>query len=387
MRGVVRPGLGAVVVACALVFCSGAQANRLVTIKIKDRHHYVPSQWYGYSGPPRARVLLPNDYRRQRAYPLVLLLHGLSNNYATYSDPDTMDVQRLFAHVNAIVVMPEGASGWWLDWFNNGARGTPRWESYVLGEVLPQIRHRYRLRSGRRWHSLFGNSMGGLGAAYIGGRLPAYFGSVVLLSGFLDLQVAPDVVSAGMDVESGAPPGSVIGPEDGFYATGHNPTALVDNLKYTRVFETVGDGTPTPADGTGGGVGNAEEAAIIRPMSDNFHAAAKAAGVPVTYETHHGCHCYPDFREEIRKAIDWGPFKRPPARPRSWVNDTVATHGRLWGIRYRFRRPPDAVVRFHRSGRSLSVGAAGSAVTLTKRGCTLHVTTPATVRLPKRRCR
>ena len=64
-----------------------------------------------------------------------------------------------------------------------------------------------------------------------------------------------------MGALSGAAPGSVIGPGTGFYATGHNPSAVVENLQYTRVFMSAGNGVPTPADGTGGGVANAEEAA------------------------------------------------------------------------------------------------------------------------------
>ena len=31
---------------------------------------------------------------------------------------------------------------------------------------------------------------------------------------------------------------------DGFYATGHNPSQLTDNLRHTRLYVTVGDGTP-----------------------------------------------------------------------------------------------------------------------------------------------
>ncbi len=41
--------------------------------------------------------------------------------------------------------------------------------------------------------------MGGLGAAYLGGRLPGFFGSIGVLSGFVDLQIIPEFVSLGMD--------------------------------------------------------------------------------------------------------------------------------------------------------------------------------------------
>jgi hypothetical protein len=285
------------------------------------------------------------------------------------------------------MVAPEGEVGWYADWFNNGAYGTPRWESYILDEAIPQIVRRYRILPQRRYHALFGISMGGLGAAYLGGRLPGFFGSIGVLSGFVDLQRAPLIEPMAMDRLSGAPPGSTLGPEDGFYATGHNPRALAQNVRQTRVFVSAGNGIPTPPDGWGGGVGNAEEAAVIRPLSDSYAAALKSAGVDVTYQTHDGCHCWPDFQEELRHAIAWGPFKPVATHPANWINDTVATHGRLWDIAYRFAAHPTAVVRFTRTGRTLKISRAGTRVTLTTAGgCVLRVPTPATVRVPARRC-
>ena len=174
---------------------------------------------------------------------------------------------------------------------------------------------------------------------------------------------------------------------NGFYATGHNPTALARNLRNARVFVSAGDGTPTSGDGTGGGVGNAEEAGVIRPMSDAYDAALKTAGINVTYQTHNGCHCWPDFQTELRHAIAWGPFKPVVGQPKDWVNDTVATHGQLWDITYRFESHPSAVVRFTRRGSRIRISAAGTPVTLTtSRGCILHLATPANVQIPSTAC-
>jgi hypothetical protein len=163
--------------------------------------------------------------------------------------------------------------------------------------------------------------------------------------------------------------------------------ALVKNLQHTRVFMSAGNGIPTPPDGTGGGVGNVEEAGVIRPMSDAYAPALKAAGINVTYQTHDGCHCWPDFQAELRSAIAWGPFNPVVEHPTSWVNDTVATHGQLWDIGYRFSTHPNAVVRFTRTGSQLQISAAGTPVTLTTaRGCTLRLATPASVQLPANSC-
>ncbi len=122
------------------------------------------------------------------------------------------------------------------------------------------------------------------------------------------------------------------------------------------------------------------EAEIIRPASDNYAAALVAAGVDLTYQVHAGSHDWANFRRELRDAIDWGLFKPVDEHPTSWVNDTVATHGKLWGFSYRFDAPPDQIVRFRRAGGRLSVGAAGSPVTLrTGGGCVVRVATPAVI--------
>jgi|GEM_PF-584935 len=376
-------------IACvAAMFLGGgvARANQLITITLPDRHRDIPSKWLTYPGPPRADVLLPDRYDSRKRYPLIVLLPGFSNTYAILG-PSMLDAQKVLAGLRAIVVSPEGETGWYTDWYNRGAYGTPEWESYILDEAIPQIVRRYKILPQRRYHALFGVSMGGLGAAYLGGRAPGFFGSIGVLSGFVDLQIAPAIVSLGMDGLSGVPPGTIIGPEHGFYATGHNPTALVHNLQYTRVFVSAGNGIPTPPDGTGGGVGNAEEAGVIRPMSNAYASALRRAKINLVYHTHTGCHCWPDFQAELRDAIAWGPFKRVVEHPTSWVNQTVATHGQLWGIGYRFASHPTAVVSFTRTGRRLQISDAGTAVTLTMSGgCVLRTATPATVTLPPSGC-
>jgi hypothetical protein len=71
----------------------------------------------------------------------------------------------------------------------------------------------------------------------------------------------------------------------------------------------------------------------------------------------------------------------------NWANETMATHGQLWDIGYRFATHPSAVVRFTRTGSQLQISAAGTAVTITTdRDCVLHRTTPATLQIPSKSC-
>jgi S-formylglutathione hydrolase FrmB len=372
----------------ALAAPSPARANKLETITIPDRHGEIPSKWLSYPGPPRANVLLPDHYDPSRRYPLLVLLNGLNCNYDWYVQAG---LTKEFDGLDAIVVMPEGGSGWYTDWWNDGKRGDPSWESYFLDEVMPTILARYPILPQRRYHALAGTSMGGMGATYLGGRLPGFFGSVASLSGFVDPQYFALITGPAMGLTSEAPlkgnynVNPVEGPPRGFYMAGHNPTRLARNLKQTRVFVTTGSGGRGGLE-NGGPVGFGEERVVIYPMNQRYDPALNAAGVDVTYQVHQGGHDIPDFKNEVDAMLAWGIFEPVVAQPRSWVNDTVATSGQLWDIGYRFDQPPGQVVRFERSGDSLSIADAGSAVTITTAaGCVIRTATPATIAVE--RCR
>lgn len=373
---------------------------RLVTITIKAKHGAVASTWLDYPGPPRADVLLPAGYNAHRRYPLLVLLNALGNDYSSYAENGIVTMIKA-ARLNAIVVMPEGGSGWYADWWNGDRPGHPAWETYELDDVIPTIMKRYPIRPGRRFHAIAGFSMGGLGAAYLGGRLPGFFGSVASLSGFVDPHYFAAISNPGMGMVALAPlKGSrtldpVYGPPNGFYADGHNPARLSANLRHTRVFESTGTGVPSGAGlsslGAGEEVavpgGSVLESLIIEEMNQVYHHALVAAGVHVTYQVHVGGHDLPDFYREFAALLAWGLFKPVARDPTSWVNDTVAARGRLWGLHYRFAKPPSRVVRFRRSGNRLSVSSAGSAVTISAGpGCRVHASTPVTIHLG-RRCR
>lgn len=376
---------------------------QLVTITIPAPPGEIPSKWLDYSGPPRANVLLPAGYDPHQRYPLLVLLNALENNYASYAENGIV-AEAEAADLDAIVVMPEGESGWYTDWWNGGERGSPGWESYELNQVIPTVLAKYPILPQRQYHAIAGFSMGGLGAVYLGGRLPGFFGSVASLSGFDDLNYFPFVAQPGMALTSLAPfKGdfdftAVDGPPGGFYLDGHDPALLAANLHQTRVFESTGTGIPSRAGiaatkqdnpGTTASIvsGSLLESTIIYPMNRLYHQALSAAGVDVTYEVHPGGHDLPDFYGEFQAMLAWGLFKPVVDSSTSWTNKTVATSGQLWDVGYQFAQPPTRVVQFTQSGTTLSVTAAGAAVTLTtSAGCTIHTATPATVQLPARGC-
>ena len=294
--------------------------------------------------------------------------------------------------------MPEGGDGWYTDWWNGGKRGSPAWESYILDQVIPQIQERYRIRPERRWHALAGVSMGGLGTAYLGSRLPGFFGSMAVFSGFVDTQIIPLIPPAQAAISYGgaslAPtdPFILYGPPGGFYETGHNPAKLVANLTHTRVFMTTGDGTPLVQDPGGivlglGIVGQSEELGIIHPMSESYATALRAAGVDLTYDSHPGNHDWPNFRAEFKAAVSWACSSRWWSARRSGSTSPSPPTAPCGTSAIGFDAPPDRVVHFSRSGDRLTIGAAGSPVTITTAGgCVLHVATPGAVEVRGRPC-
>ncbi len=372
----------------ALAKTPPAAQPRLITMTIPAPHGEIGSQWLPYAGAPRANVLLPAGYDPAKRYPLVVALNGLNCDYAWWAQ---WKLELPFETLNPkpIVVMPEGASGWYTDWWNHGRRGGPSWESYELDTVLPTILHDYRILPQRRYHALVGISMGGFGATYLGGRLPGFFGSVATLSGFVDPQYYAPIPDAAEGVLSFAPLKGdyqlfpVDGRPYGFYMSGHNPAKLVMNLRQTRVFESTGNGAPSPV-AAYNTPGSEEEGIVIYPMSQRFHKAAVEAGVDITYQPHTGGHDIPDFLGEVDSLVKWNPFAPVITDPQSWTNDTVATSGQLWDVGYRFAAPPTKVVQFSRTLHRLSISDAGSDVTITtSNGCTIRTSTPTTIVLAR----
>ncbi|MEA2124793.1 MAG: diacylglycerol O-acyltransferase / trehalose O-mycolyltransferase, partial [Solirubrobacteraceae bacterium] len=378
------------VVVAALVLAGSAQASRLEVIDLPSAGAVDPATAnFNDGGELKATVLLPDGYAPRRKYPLLLLLHGAGDTYKSWADPARGDIVKTAAGLRAIVVMPDAATGFYTNWFNGGQFGVPAWEDYFLDEVLPAIRARYRIRPQRRYHAVAGLSMGGLGATFLGGRLPGYFGSVSPFSGFVDHQ-RPEVYGGGLQAVSGVDYQTIFGPPDGDYATGHNPTRMPENLAHARLFVTSGDGTVDPALGSsspqaaaGGGAVEVE----IRQQNDAFVAALRAANIPVDSRPHAGIHDWPYWRSDLKAAIAHDLFAPVAQRPATWANSTVARHGELFGVRYRFASPAAGLVRFTRTGARLQVeGPAVPVALTTPGGCRLNGTLPLDVTLPSRRC-
>lgn len=135
----------------------------------------MPSKITGYD--VNYSVYLPPCYdASERAYPVVYLLHG-------YSDNETAWVQ--FGEVNRIadeaiakgeippmiIIMPDAK----VTWYVNNHDGSDRYEDMFFEEFIPFVEQHYRIRSQREFRGVSGLSMGGNGSLVYALRHPDVF--------------------------------------------------------------------------------------------------------------------------------------------------------------------------------------------------------------------
>ncbi|WP_439184977.1 alpha/beta hydrolase [Carboxylicivirga taeanensis] len=142
----------------------------------------IPSQITGYD--VNYSVYLPPCYdSSERAYPVLYLLHG-------YSDNETAWVQ--FGEVNRtadkaieeglippmIIIMPDAK----VTWYVNNFDGSDRYEDMFFEEFIPQVEKQYRIRSKKEFRAISGLSMGGNGSLMYAIRHPEMFGACAAFS-------------------------------------------------------------------------------------------------------------------------------------------------------------------------------------------------------------
>lgn len=313
-------------------------------------------------------VLLPDGYDGHHRFPVLYLLHGHGDAYDYWVNPARGDLLDIAKGLRAIVVMPEAATGWYTNWWDGGARGTDGrgWERYHLDELIPLAERRLRILPGRSNHAIAGLSMGGEGAVYYAEQRPGYFGSVASFSGAISIR-RPEYAGAGFDTQ-GQHYADVYGSPNGFYAAGHDPTALAAALRWTRIFVRVGDGVALPLfpgelTNTFGAVAEAD----LAQQAGDFVSAAQRAGDSVTYQPTTGIHDWPWWRLALRAALQWGFFHKVPEHPAAWSFATVSQSGQAWDLHFRFAKPPATVERLRRSGAMLYVTGSGT-VTIRRAG-------------------
>jgi putative tributyrin esterase len=160
------------------------------------------------------RVYLPPSYAQgNRRYPLLVYLHGLGGNERNWVDMGALDrtMDSLVAHgaPEAIIAMPDGDDSWYTtsaqlpdpagcqaDTTRREPASTfcvpwPRYDDYIVRDVVDHVERRYRARGGRAHRGIAGLSMGGYGAITLALTHPDRFVAAASHSGVLSPRLLP----------------------------------------------------------------------------------------------------------------------------------------------------------------------------------------------------
>ena len=357
--------IGAVALAAAVLLPSVASAadpklvdSRRIDARLTELTLSTPA----LVGPTRVRVLLPAGYRTgKRRYPVLYLLHGAAGSYRSWTDLG--DAARLTAAQPLIVVMPDtGPMGGYVNWFNGGRFGPPRWESYHIDQLIPFIDRRYRTVARREGRALAGLSMGGFGTMSYAARHPDTFGAAVSFSGAVDTNNLPYLAVSDNDFVHGRRR------EQEVRWRGHNPVDLAENLRPVRLAARTGNGRPG---GPFGGTSLDVIEFVCHQMNVALHQRLRQLRIPHVWDDYGpGSHTWPYWRRELGESLPFimRAFQRPRRRESTFSHRAIEPSYRIWGWRVAIKRPALEFSELRRAGRKgFALRGSGTATVTTAR--------------------
>ena len=175
------------IIGCIAILLAGTPASAQGTI-LTDR---IESQILGQEVP--FNVYLPAGFQDSDAtYPVVYLLHGLSDTYEAWNHngriKDVADLLIASGEITPMVIIMPNAGhpdirGEWNGYFN-----MPGWnyEDFFFREFMPAVEKRYRCIVDKAHRAIMGLSMGGGGSTAYSQRHPDCFSSCYAMSAWLD---------------------------------------------------------------------------------------------------------------------------------------------------------------------------------------------------------
>jgi S-formylglutathione hydrolase FrmB len=321
------------------------------------------------ASPTHVRVLLPAGYARHpaRRYPVLYLLHGASGNQTDWTTQG--NAERATAKLPLIVVMPDGGrGGFYTDWFNNGKRGKPLWETWHVKRLISFVDRRYRTRRSRSGRAIAGLSMGGFGTFSYAARHPDLFTAALSMSGAVDTTLVPALIDS-LSAADGGPLGSLWGPYDTQQLRwrAHNPLDLAENLRGLALWLRTGNGQP------GGPLGGRPKLdaieAGVETMAKNVHRRLRQLRIPHVFDDYGpGQHLWPYWNRDLAQTLPaimarFRKRSRPPAR---FTFRAAEPRYSVYGWTVSIRRPAPEFSRLaHATRAGFALSGSGSATVTT----------------------
>ena len=137
-------------------------------------------------------IYLPDGYDASKSYPVIYLLHGLTNTYSAWAEKGNMklvadELMETGECVPAVIVMPNAGNPdvhkVWNGYFNMEGWS---YEDFFFTEFLPWVETRYNAGGSKGRRAVMGLSMGGGGSVVYCQRHPDKFSSCYAMSAWLD---------------------------------------------------------------------------------------------------------------------------------------------------------------------------------------------------------
>lgn len=240
----------------------------------------------------KVRVVLPAGYdASDREYPVVFVLHGVGDDFASWTNPSRGDLARLTAQCEAIFVMPDGGGGTTAGWYSDWVDGSYQYETFHTA-VLPRAVDREFRTQGKKHRAVAGLSMGGFGALSYTARHPGLFRATASYSGFADTLFGAPASGAFYDAAGQNPVSSLGTPNKGIWGdqladrdtwAAHNPYDLVESFRGQPLYLSTGHGAPGGSQGDDASKANGYATeAYVGHLNDRLADRLTAEGIAFT---------------------------------------------------------------------------------------------------------
>ena len=235
--------------------------------------------------PMPYRVVLPMSYStsKERKYPVIYLLHGLTGRFRNWTD-----LTKLPAYAEGhefIIVTPEGGNGWYTD---SHTKAEEKYESYIIKELIPEVEKKYRAAGTRSGRAIAGLSMGGYGALKFGLKYPEMFSLAGSFSGALG---AASISADGRSTASIRSIAEVFGPAD-------SETRAANDL-----FKLVRESTPEKIKAMPFLYVDCGNEDFLIQNNRDFVALLAEKKIPHEYRQLPGAHNWPYWDKQVREFL------------------------------------------------------------------------------------
>ncbi|MEO3785378.1 alpha/beta hydrolase family protein [Actinocorallia sp. B10E7] len=274
---------------------------------------------------PQARILVPEGWSRDaaRTWPVLYALSGGPDTYTIWTDKT--DIEETSKDDDVIVVMPDsGKGGGFVDWYNGGRGGNPKWETFHTRELTQLVERNFRGGTDR---AVMGLSSGGSGALMYATRNPGFYKYAASYSGLAHItkpgvptiMLLSDMIDG--STENPDPYGKLGDPLwDRWNWLEHDPYVNAGDLRGTGVYLSsgttglVGELDLTPEEVFEQKDGDAVEVVkayvagsisekLIGMTNEDLAARLKAMNIPATVHLYgDGLHSWPWWNREYKLA-------------------------------------------------------------------------------------